>query len=320
MGLLPEEVDFPDTVRNVYSSPRRLLAIQEIETHKQKEYGAEVKNIHAMLITLPEGSGNEHVSMGGATIEYFPPTPMNYFRREFVPARPATENALRFKDPIYPFYGTLVLDDVTSPKVRRRQLESLKMVGNLPEVIGQKIGAFAGLTPVTGPSNVTPESVKARDEALKEREKLPPSERGKVKIPPLEGLPQPTTEALPISQVQAELLSDAQAEARADAIIDAAVEWVKAWNMRHAAREMTPKERKANGVNLITLAAAEKNADAQLKALLAGEPIPSPPSSSGSSSSSSAASGPAAAGAPQGGRKKRMTRRSLRKKHMTRRR
>ena len=237
----------PDVTSDVYRSPRRLFLAQEITQYNYqdpdspripswKNPSPQVGNIHGVLITLPETEGS-------ATYDFYP-SRNNYFQVQMPQIFRAIANALHHGQPDYSGFGILVLKDEVSPKVRRRQLESVKAVGTkgkLPEVVEQKVAAMAGLTPGA-------------------------------------------TERVPISDVQSNLLASATEEARADAIIDAAVAWVKAWNVEHFAQKGKKKQ----------ATQARKQAEAALDDVKAGRAPRSASSSSaapqGSSSSSSSSS------------------------------
>lgn len=232
----------------VYRSPRRLLLIQEITKYNYqdpdspmvpswKNPSPQVGNLHAVLITLPETDG-------AATYELVPRR-NNFFDVNMAQIFRAITNALHHGQPNYPGYGVLVLKNEESSKVRRRQIESLKAVGEkgkLPEVIEQKIAAMAGLT-------ATPKAQRPLTTTIKT-----------------------ATEAVPLAEVQSAMLPAASEEAKADAIIDAAFAWVKAWNVEHFAEEGKRKQATDE----------RKKAEAALNALKSGSP---PSSSSSSSSS-----------------------------------
>jgi hypothetical protein len=211
-----------------------------------------VGNIHGVLITLPETDGD-------ATYDFYPPR-NNYFRVHMAQIFRSVADALHHGEPNSGGLGILVLKDEVSPKVRRRQLESVRAVGakgNIPDVVDQKIALMAGLTA------------------------MPKGQR------PLTTTPETATLALPLSDVQSALARDAANESWADAVIDAAIVWVKAWNVEHFAQKGKKKE----------ATQARKQAERALDEVKAGRV---PGSSSSSSSSSSAAPPPPPPPPPSG--------------------
>ncbi len=252
----------PQITSEVYRSSRRLLLLQEITQFNYQDPDSrfpstsspspQVGNIHGLLITLPETEGD-------ATYDFYPPR-NNYFRVHMAQIFRSVADALHHGEPNSGGLGVLVLKDEVSPKVRRRQLESVRAVGakgNIPDVVDQKIALMAGLTA------------------------MPKGQR------PLTTTPETATLALPLSDVQSALARDAANESWADAVIDAAIVWVKAWNVEHFAQKGKKKE----------ATQARKQAERALDEVKAGRV---PGSSSSSSSSSSAAPPPPPPPPPSG--------------------
>lgn len=264
LGILSKSLQGTYLVNVVYRSPRRILAIQEADQYNLPKVLDEYGNLHAVLVTLPETTGE-------ATVEYIPDIPKNIFRFKGGTGVSLVE---RVKQELATNAGPAGFKRLVDPQGVSTRTQSKQIAvaqsatKDLPEVVQQRIAAMAGLT-------ATP--------------------RGQR---PLTTEASTAIEAVPLPDVQSALARVAPPEIKADAIIDAAVAWVKAWNVEHTA----PKGQ---------VAAAKKArvaAGKELDALEGGSVKPSVPMPAGSSSSSSSSA------APGGGR-----RRTRRRRRITRR-